>query len=141
MRELGNEYGATTGRPRRCGWFDAVAVRYALELNGASGWVMTNLDVLSGFEEVLVATSYDIDGDEQRNVREYPAGLVDLAKVRARFESRPGWMADITGVRHYDGLPQAARDYVEWIQREVGVPIVMLSVGPQRDQVIPLSTR
>ncbi len=140
LRELGNEYGATTGRPRRCGWFDAVAVRYALELNGAAGLVMTNLDVLSGFDEVQVATSYDVEGGAS-NLTEYPADLTDLARVRPRFESRPGWMADITAVRQYDDLPQAARDYVEWVEREVGVPIVMLSVGPQRDQVIPIATR
>ena len=138
LRELGNEYGATTGRPRRCGWFDAVAVRYALELNGATGLVMTNLDVLSGFEEVKMATSYELESGD--TVSEYPADRPDLGGVTPRFESRPGWIADITGVRQYEDLPQATRDYVEWVEDTVSCPIVMLSVGPQRDQVIPRST-
>ena len=137
LRELGNEYGATTGRPRRCGWFDAVAMRYAVELNGASGWVMTNLDVLSEFEEIPVATSYRRRGGASE-LSEYPAEVPELEGVEARYESRGGWMADITGVRHYEDLPQAARDYVEWVESAVGCPIVMLSVGPNRDQVIPL---
>ncbi len=134
LRDEGNEYGATTGRPRRCGWFDAVAVRYALELNGAQGWIMTNLDVLSAFSEISVASAYELDG---RAVDRYPAALASLAGVVPRYESRPGWMEDITGVRHYGDLPGAARDYVEWIETLVGVPIVLLSVGPERDQVIP----
>jgi len=137
IRDMGHEYGATTGRPRRCGWFDAVAMRYALELNGASGVVMTKLDILSDFDEIRVATSYDIPTVGLEKVSEYPASLARLDEVVPRYESRPGWMADITGVRQYEGLPQAARDYVEWVEELIAVPIVMLSVGPERDQVIP----
>jgi adenylosuccinate synthase len=136
LRELGNEYGATTGRPRRCGWFDAVAARYALELNGATGLVMTNLDVLSGFDTVEVATRYDIPSRNETGVRDYPADLADLGDVRACFESHPGWMADLTGVRQYEDLPEAARHYVEWVEELIDLPIVMLSVGPERDQVV-----
>ena len=134
LRDEGNEYGATTGRPRRCGWFDAVAMRYSLELNGADGWVMTNLDVLSIFDTIRVATSYSLAG---RALKEYPAGCADLGAVEPVFEEHPGWNQDITGVRAWGDLPQAARDYVEWVERLVGVPIVMLSVGPERRQVIP----
>jgi len=137
IRDLGGEYGATTGRPRRCGWFDAVAIRYALELNGADGLVMTKLDVLSDFEEIRVATSYDVPSLGQKELRDYPATLARLDDVEARYESHPGWMADITQVRQYEDLPRAARDYVEWVEGLIGVPIVMLSVGPERDQVIP----
>ncbi len=137
LREVGNEYGATTGRPRRCGWLDAPALRYALELNGASGWVMTNLDVLSAFEEIPVALRYRRRG---HLLDEYPAALSTLEGVEPVYETRPGWMVDITELRSYEDLPRAARDYVEWIQDVVGVPIVMLSVGPERDQVIPLRT-
>ena len=134
LRDQGNEYGATTGRPRRCGWFDVLAVRYALEVNGADGWIVTNLDVLSGFPEVRAVTAYE-DGDQR--YEEYPADLADLGSVGPQHESLPGWDEDITAVRAFEDLPAAARDYVEWLEEHVGVPILMLSVGPERDQVIP----
>ncbi|MAF64180.1 MAG: adenylosuccinate synthase [Planctomycetes bacterium] len=133
IRAAGNEYGATTGRPRRCGWFDAVAVRYGLSLNGADGWVMTNLDVLSGFEELSVATSYVMDGEQ---TREYPAHLPALDGCEVRLETRPGWQEDISGLRCYEDLPASARSYVEWVEELIGTPIVMLSIGPEREQVI-----
>ena len=134
LGDLGHEYGATTGRPRRCGWLDAVALRYGLELNGADGWILTKLDVLSAFEEVSVAVAYEVGG---RRFEEYPAALGALDAVRPVYESLPGWMEDITGVRHYEDLPQLARDYVTWLEERVGAPIVLISVGPERDQVIP----
>ncbi len=134
LRELGCEYGATTGRPRRCGWFDAVSARYTLELNGADGWVMTNLDVLTSFEEIPVAVAYEARGERYA---EYPASLPSLDGIEVVLEKRPGWKEDITGVRRYEDLPQAARAYVEWVEEAVGTPIVLLSVGPERDQVIP----
>lgn len=134
LRDEGNEYGATTGRPRRCGWFDAVAMRYALELNGADGWVMTNLDVLSVFSEIQVATAYRIGGGRRTD---YPVSAAELERAEPVYETRPGWGQDITEVRHFGELPEAARAYVEWVEQAVGVPIVMLSVGPERSQVIP----
>jgi adenylosuccinate synthase len=134
IREAGNEYGATTGRPRRCGWFDVLAMRYSLELNGADGWIMTNLDVLDSFEEIKVATAYEVGG---RLHREWPGAHVDLADVKVHMESARGWKTDITGVRRYEDLPALTRKYVEWVEKLVGVPIVMLSVGPDRDQIIP----
>ena len=134
IREAGNEYGATTGRPRRCGWFDVLAMRFALELNGADGWIMTNLDVLDGFEEIKVATSYQVAG---QRYREWPGALVGLNDVTVGHGALPGWRQDTTGIRRYADLPAAARRYVEWVEKLVGVPIVMLSVGPERDQVIP----
>ncbi len=134
IREAGNEYGATTGRPRRCGWFDALAMRYAIELNGADGFVMTNLDVLTGFEELRCAVAYEIDG---QRVETFPAGR-DLDDVKPIYESRPGWTEDITAVRDAADLPQAARAYVDWVQSLVGSKILMLSVGPDREQVISL---
>jgi len=134
IRVAGNEYGATTGRPRRCGWFDVLAVRYALELNGADGWIVTNLDVLSGFKEIRVCTAYDVGGERRT---EWPADLPDVEHVKPIHETLPGWDEDITGVREFADLPQAARDYVAWLEQRVGTPIVMLSVGPDRDQVIP----
>ena len=132
IRDAGNEYGATTGRPRRCGWFDTVAARYALELNGADGLVMTNLDVLTGFERISAGVAY-LRGPEV--LEEYPAGE-SLTGLEPRYESHPGWEEDISAVREYGQLPENTRRYVEWIEERVGVPIVMLSVGPDREQVI-----
>jgi adenylosuccinate synthase len=134
LREAGNEYGATTGRPRRCGWLDLVALRYGLELSGASGWVMTNLDVLSGFETIPVATAYRVAG---RRTAEFPAELPSLDGIQVEFAELPGWTEDITGARTFDELPPATRRYVEWVEEESGFPIAMLSVGPERGQVIP----
>ncbi len=134
IRAAGNEYGATTGRPRRCGWLDAVALRYALELSGADGWVMTNLDVLSGFAEIGVATRY-VRGDESWD--RYPADIASFEDIESGIEMRPGWSEDITAARKFSDLPQSCREYVEWIEQCVGTPIVMLSVGPDRSQVIP----
>jgi adenylosuccinate synthase len=134
IREQGNEYGSTTGRPRRCGWFDAVAVRYALEISGADGWIVTNLDVLSGFPSVQAAARYRCEGKERRD---WPAELSRLDGIEPVYQTFPGWSEDITRVRKYAELPQAARNYVEALEREVGTPILMLSVGPEREQVIP----
>ncbi len=133
IREAGHEYGATTGRPRRCGWFDAVAVRYALDLNGADGMVMTNLDVLTGFEEIHVATRYTLGSE---SLDELPAGT-PLEGIEAQLETHVGWTEDVTGVREFEALPENTRRYVEWVESLVGVSIVMLSVGPDREQVIP----
>ncbi len=134
IRKQGNEYGSTTGRPRRCGWFDAVAVRYALEISGADGWIVTNLDVLSGFPEIRAAARYRHAGVERRD---WPAELSRLDGVEPLYQSFPGWNEDITRVRKFADLPAAARQYVEALEREVGAPILMLSVGPEREQVIP----
>jgi adenylosuccinate synthase len=134
IREAGNEYGATTGRPRRCGWLDALQMRYALELNGAESWIMTNLDVLSGFERIQVGVGYRA-GDER--FTEYPAHLPTIEHLTVQYESFPGWTEDITTVRRYEDLPSNCRQYVEGVEARVGVPIVMLSVGPEREQVIP----
>lgn len=135
LRDEGNEYGATTGRPRRCGWFDAVAMRFACELNGATGLVVTNLDVLSAFDELKIATAYDFEG---QRIKRFPAGQ-DLDHVQPVYETRAGWHADITGARTWDELPAEAQAYVRRLEELVGTPVVMLSVGPERDQVIPVS--
>jgi adenylosuccinate synthase len=134
LGRVGHEFGATTGRPRRCGWFDSVAVRYALDLNGADGWIMTKLDILDSFATIRVGTSYKIDGEESSV---WPVGCTDLSKIEVQYEELPGWQEDITAVRRYEDLPQATRSYVEWVEERVGAPILMLSVGPERDQVIP----
>jgi adenylosuccinate synthase len=134
IREAGNEYGATTGRPRRCGWFDVPAMRFTLELNGADGWIMTNLDVLDGFDEIKVGVAYEIGGAVHED---WPGATAPLDEVVVRHETFPGWLEDITRVRRYEDLPEGARRYVERVEELVGVRIVMLSVGPERDQIIP----
>ena len=136
IREVGREFGSVTGRPRRCGWLDLPALRYALELNGATGLVLTNLDVLSVFDEIPVCVGYDVPG-QKTPAGEYPAHLPDIAGVRARYEKRAGWRADIGAARRYSDLPRATREYVEWVEERIGVPIELLSVGPERDAVIP----
>ncbi len=138
IRELGHEYGATTGRPRRCGWLDAVALGYALEWNGADGLVLTNLDVLSGFGRIGVGVAYRIDG---RRVERFPAEMASLDGVEVEVTELEGWNEDITGARTFEELPAAARAYVEWLEKRLGVPLVMLSVGPGREQVIDRMAR
>jgi adenylosuccinate synthase len=135
LRDEGHEYGATTGRPRRCGWFDAVAMRFAAELNGATGLIVTNLDVLSAFDELKVATAYDLDGER---LTRFPAGR-DLDHVKPVYEVHEGWGEDITAARTWDDLPAPAQAYVRRLEELVGAPVVMLSVGPERDQVIPVA--
>jgi adenylosuccinate synthase len=109
-------------------------MRTSLELNGADGWIMTNLDVLDGFEQIKVVTGYRIGAT---SFREWPGALANLDEVEVLTESAPGWREDITGVRRYEDLPAPARRYVEWVEAQVGFPVVMLSVGPERDQIIP----
>jgi adenylosuccinate synthase len=133
LREAGNEYGATTGRPRRCGWFDAVAMRYSLELSGAEGWVMTNLDVLTGFQEIAVGVAYRRGSQRWTD---YPAHLPTLDGIEVELVRLPTWTEDITDMRQYEELPENTRRYVEWVEKEVGHPVRMLSVGPDREQVI-----
>lgn len=133
LRKVGHEFGTTTGRPRRAGWFDAVAVRHAFALAGASGWVMTKLDVLSGLDEIFVADAYRV-GSER--FQEYPAHLASLDHVEVEYRSFPGWKEDITGVRKLSDLPTTAREYVHALAEMVGVPLTLVSVGPERDAVL-----
>ena len=95
---------------------------------------MTKLDVLDSFETIRVGTSYKVDGEEAMS---WPVGCTDLGAIEVQYEELPGWQEDITGVRHYEDLPATTRSYVEWVEERVGAPILMLSVGPERDQVIP----
>tara|TARA_R110002126_G_scaffold274595_3_gene419697 strand:+ start:475 stop:1761 length:1287 start_codon:yes stop_codon:yes gene_type:complete len=133
IRKAGKEFGTTTGRPRRAGWFDAVAVRYALELCGADGWIATKLDILDAVHEIKVGVAYRV-GDQRYT--EYPAHLPNIEGVEVEYETYPGWSDDLSGVRRWEDLPEVVRSYVDELERLVGVPIVMLSVGPERDSVI-----
>jgi adenylosuccinate synthase len=132
LREAGREYGSTTGRPRRTGWFDAVAARYAIELAGVTELVLTNLDVLTGFEKLCIANAYVLaDGTTSRQMQAF-----DLDRVEPTYEELPGFTGDISGTRTFAALPAAARRYVERIEELVGVRTSWISVGPGRDQVI-----
>lgn len=133
IRERGNEYGTTTGRPRRCGWLDVVALRYSVRLNGVDALAMTLLDVLSGFEEVKVCIGY------RRGAKELPGFSREdevLGEVEPVFASLKGWQEEITDVSAWQDLPEAARNYVEHVESLVGAPIQIISVGPGREQTI-----
>jgi len=133
LGEKGMEFGATTGRKRRCGWLDLVVLREAAIVNGFTALAMNKLDILSGLAEVPVATAWRIDG---KLVHDFPMTLDEVARAEAIYEVLPGWSEDVTGVREYGRLPANARRYVERIEALAGVPIDVISVGPDRDQTI-----
>lgn len=135
MRALGNEYGATTGRPRRCGWFDAVVVRYAARINGLTDLAVTKLDVLDPYEKVAICVGYEYE-DEVHT--EFPADLAALERVTPRYEWLDGWQASTAQARRLVDLPAAARRYLERLQETVGTPVTYVSVGTRRDQIIGL---
>lgn len=136
IRQQGNEYGTVTRRPRRCGWLDAVAVRYTSRLSGVDSISVMLLDVLSGLGELKICTAYEIDG---QRTTQFPSHVDDLRKARPVYETLPGWRDDITGVRKLNDLPANARAYLDRISQIVGLPIEMASVGPARDQTIHVS--
>lgn len=128
-----DEYGTTTGRPRRCGWLDAVTLRYAARLNGLTELVINKLDVLSCLDEVKIATAYQIGS---KRINTIPYNLRELDRAEPIYESVPGWTEDISDLRRLEDLPANARQYIDRIEHIVGVPIVSIGVGPARDQVI-----
>lgn len=139
LREVGNEYGATTGRPRRCGWFDAVAVRYASWLNGFSTLAITKLDVLDSFEELRICCGYS--DSKGRNYKEMPdMHLFENEEIKPIYEVWPGWETSTTEARTWDELPKNARNYLKRISELVGKPFKYVSVGPERSQLIVLDT-
>ena len=133
LRARGNEFGATTGRPRRCGWFDAAALKRAVQINGVSGLCVTKLDVLDGMELVKVCVGYRMDGKVSDLL---PAGADDTARCEPIYEDWPGWNESTVGVKRYDDLPKAARNYLERIQELLAVPVDMISTGPDREETI-----
>ena len=131
IREVGHEYGTTTGRPRRVGWFDSVVMRHSRRVSGIPNISLNSIDVLSGLDTVKICVAYDLDGER---IDYYPASLEQLRRCKPIYEELPGWSEDITGVRHLDELPENARNYVRRIGELVGVRISTFSVGPDRDQ-------
>jgi adenylosuccinate synthase len=134
LREVGDEFGATTGRPRRCGWLDLPALRYAVRVNGLDGLIVTKLDILDGFDEVRVAVGYELEG---RAVQDFTADVRVLDRVIPTWRTFPGWTGDTSSVRRWKDLPDRARAYLEWIEEQCGIPLLSVSVGAGRDAEIP----
>ncbi len=135
LRDAGAEFGTTTGRPRRCGWFDAVVARYAARVNGVTDFVLTKLDVLTGMEEVPVCVAYDVDGVRHD---EMPMTQSEFARAVPLYETFPGWDEDLSSARSLDDLPRNARDYVDALEKMVNAPISAIGVGPGRDATIQI---
>jgi adenylosuccinate synthase len=133
LAELGCEVGVTTGRARRTGWYDAVVVRYAAEVNGLTDIALTKLDVLGSFETIKVCTAYEADG---RNWASVPGQQTAFHHAKPVYEELPGWNCDISGCRSFDELPKEARDYVAFLEKLAGVRVSIVTVGPERDQTI-----
>ena len=132
MAKVGNEFGATTGRPRRCGWLDLIALKYAVQVNGVTELIMMKADVLSGFDTIKICTSYNYKGEE---IGHFPYN-VEAENVTPIYSEFPGWSEDLTGMTTDEALPKNLKDYIAYIETEVGVPIKIVSVGPDRNQTI-----
>ncbi|MCA0428124.1 MAG: adenylosuccinate synthase [Bacteroidetes bacterium] len=132
LRKLGHEFGATTGRPRRTGWLDLPTLRYAIMLNGVTDLICTKSDVLSGFEEVLVCDRYAINGQE---TNEIPFSLQDV-NAEPLYRNFPGWTGDLSKIRTYNDLPETFRNYMSYVEGQIGVPVNVISVGPDREETI-----
>jgi adenylosuccinate synthase len=133
LRESGQEFGAVTGRPRRCGWYDAVAVRYAVRINGLNALALTKLDVLDGMPELQICTAYRCRGG---NLTEMPGDVAQLSACEPVYETLPGWTRPSAGVRQYNDLPVEARKYVTRLEEVTGVPAAIISTGSAREDTI-----
>ncbi len=133
IQEIAHEFGATTGRPRRCGWFDGVAARFSARLNGYTGAAITRLDVLDTFPRLKVCVAYQIDG---QRLNEFPSNIATLEKCRPVYEEIDGWMTPTSGIRDYDRLPQAAQRYLQRLEELCHCPVSLVSVGPKREETI-----
>ena len=133
IREKGHEYGTTTGRPRRCGWLDLVTVAYAARINGITQIALSRMDTLGGFDEVKICVGYQFEG---KTIKNYPASLKDVAKCEPIYETFKGWAANLSYIRKFEELPEAAQVYVRFIEDYLNVPVTMIGVGPQREECI-----
>jgi adenylosuccinate synthase len=136
LRKAGQEFGAVTGRPRRCGWLDLPALRYAVRVNGLDTLAMTKLDVLCGLDAIKLCVAYELDGER---LAEPPPDAEDLARVQPVYETLPCWQGDLSAVKSVEGLPSAVRSYLDRVEREARCPIKLVSVGADRDHTITLS--
>lgn len=131
LRKVGCEFGATTGRPRRCGWYDAFVVNYSQMINGIDSVAITKLDVLSSFKEIKVCVGYELNG---KRLKSFPTDFEQLINVKPIYETLPGWETDINNCKNYDELPQNTKDYLDFISKESNIKIKIVSVGPKRTQ-------
>ncbi len=135
IRSLGHEYGTVSGRPRDCGWFDAVAARLSMRINGFTGAVITNLDILDTFPYIKICTSYELDG---KKIEYFPDTIATLERCKPIYEEWPGWQADTTNIIDYEDLPEKAKNYLVRLAELIGCPIKLISVGQKREQTIVL---
>lgn len=133
LRKKGHEFGATTGRPRRCGWLDLVALKYAVRINGMNELTLTKMDVMDGFEEIKVCTSYMINGEE---TKVFPLSLEEVENIEPVYTTLPGWDKDISGMTSWDELPNSAKTYIEFVEDYLGVKFTIISTGPKRSETI-----
>ena len=133
LRKIGAEFGATTGRPRRCGWFDAFLVRYSAMINGITEAALTKLDVLSGFDEIKVCVGYEFEG---RRLNAFPTDITRLESVTPVYETLRGWKTDISEIREFDALPREAKTYIKFLEEKTGIKFTIISVGAKRSQTI-----
>jgi len=133
LRRIGKEFGATTGRPRRCGWFDLLASKFSVQVNGLTEIALTKLDILDNFDEIKICTGYKINGKEMSS---YSASMCDLENVEPIYTSFPGWKVSTIGFHHLENLPGKAKDYIRYLEENLGIPIKIISTGPARDQII-----
>ncbi|MFQ5628185.1 MAG: adenylosuccinate synthase, partial [bacterium] len=133
VRKLGDEFGATTGRPRRCGWFDAVLANYSVRINGIDSWALTKLDVLDTLDEIKICVGYEWDGREHTS---FPASLQQIQTTRPVYKSYPGWQSKTSSVKNFNNLPENAHNYIRAIEELTNTPVKILSVGSKRDETI-----
>jgi adenylosuccinate synthase len=133
IREQAHEYGATTGRPRRCGWFDAVAARYSSRINGFNGAVVTRLDILDIFPKIKIGTSYKLD---EKVINHFPRNATTLAKCQPIYEELPGWQTPTSHITQYEELPKEAKQYISYLEKIINCPVKLISVGASREQTI-----
>ncbi len=135
LRKAGNEFGSTTGRPRRCGWLDLVALKYSIMLNGVTQLIMMKSDVLDQFETIKICVGYEVEG---KTIEHFPFELND--EVKPVYIELPGWKTDLTRIKHQDEFPEELNNYINFIEEEVGIPVTITSVGPNREQTILLDS-
>ena len=135
LAQRGNEFGSVTGRPRRCGWFDAAALKRSIQINGITGMCITKLDVMDGIEEIKICTGYEFEG---KTIDILPFGADAVAKCKPIYETLPGWKESTFGVKEYDALPENAKRYLKRIEEVCGAPVAIISTGPDRDETILL---
>jgi adenylosuccinate synthase len=133
IRELAHEYGTTTGRPRRCGWFDAVAAKFSTRINGFTRTAITRLDVLDTLPSLKICVGYKLDG---KSIDYFPASAATLERCQPTYEELPGWQVPTSDIRHYEQLPKQARQYVERLEELISCPISLISVGMRREETI-----